>query len=29
MMRRVDIGSSFSELVTVKDQYETFIEEHL
>ncbi len=29
MMRRVEVGGSFSELVTVKDQYETYFEEHL
>jgi len=28
MMRRVDLGCSFSELVIVKDQYETYFEEH-
>jgi len=28
-MRRVNIGSSYSELVIVGDQYEAYIEEHL
>jgi len=28
-MRRVDIGCSFSESVTVEDRYEACIEEHL
>ena len=28
-MRRVDKGSSLSELTMVKGQYEAFIEEHL
>lgn len=27
--RRVDLGSSFSELVIVKVQYEAYFEEHL
>lgn len=29
MMRRVEIGSSFSELVMVGDQHEAYFEEHL
>jgi hypothetical protein len=29
MMRRVNLGSSFSELVIVRDQYDTYVEEQL